>query len=43
MLSGVYMYVDKLTTPDNIVVLCLLYTYRIIILGSKKHNGDGAP
>ena len=32
--------VDKLYTPDNIVVLWLLYPYRIIILGSNKHNGE---
>ena len=35
--------VDKLYTPDNIVVLWLLYPYRIIPLGSNKHNGDDAP
>ena len=35
--------VDKLSTPDNIVVLRLLYLYRIIALGSNKHNGDDAP
>ena len=37
------MYVDKLSAPDNIVVLWLLNPYRIIILGSNKHNGDDAP
>ena len=35
--------VDKLYTPDNTVVLLLLYRYRIITLGSNKHNGDDAP
>ena len=35
--------VDKLYTPDNIVVLWLLYPYRIITLGSNKHNGDDGP
>ena len=35
--------VDKLYTPDNIVVLWLLYPYRIITLVSNKHNGDDAP
>ena len=35
--------VDKLYTPDNIVVLRLLYPYRIITLGSNKHNEDDAP
>ena len=34
--------VDKLYTPDNIVVLRLLYPYIIITLGSNKHNGDDA-
>jgi len=33
--------VDKLYTPDNIVVLWLLYPYRIINVGSNKHNRDG--
>ena len=35
--------VDKLYIPDNVVVLWLLYPYRIITLGSNKHNGDDAP
>jgi len=35
--------VDKLYTPDNIVVLLLLYLYRIITLGCNKHNGEHAP
>jgi len=35
--------VDKLRTPDNIVVLWLLCHYRIITLGSNKHIGDDAP
>ena len=35
--------VDKLYTPDSIVVLRLLYPYRLVILGSNKHNGDDAP
>jgi len=34
--------VDKLYTPDNIVMLRLLYPYKII-LGSNKHSGDDAP
>jgi len=34
--------VDKLYTPENIVVLWLLYPSRIITLGSNKHNGDDA-
>ena len=33
---------DKLYTFDNVVVLWLLYPYRIITLGSNKHNTDGA-
>ena len=33
-------HVDKLYTSDNIVVWWLLYPYRIITLGSNKHNGD---
>jgi len=35
--------VDKLYIPGNTVVLRLLYSYRIITLGSSKHNGDDAP
>jgi len=35
--------VDKSYTADNIVVLWLLYPYRIITLGSNKHNGDEDP
>ena len=35
--------VDKLYTPDNIAVLRLLYPYRIVTLGSNKHNGDDDP
>jgi len=34
---------DKLYTPRNIVVLWLLYPYRIINVGYNKHNGDDAP
>ena len=34
---------DKLYTLDNIVLLWLLYPYRIITLGSNKQNGDDAP
>jgi len=33
----------SLYTPDNIVVLWLLYPYRIITLGSNTHNGDDGP
>jgi hypothetical protein len=35
--------VDRLYTPDNRVVLWMLYLYRIITLISNKHNGDDAP
>jgi len=35
--------VDNSYTPDNMVVLWLLYPYRIITLGSNKHNGDYPP
>ena len=35
--------VDMLYTPDNTVVLLPLYPYRVITLGSNKHNGDDAP
>ena len=35
--------VGNLYKPDNIVVLWLLYHYRIITLGSNKHNWDDAP
>jgi len=35
--------IDKLYTPDNIVVLWLLYPYTIITLGSNKHNEDDVP
>ena len=35
--------VDKLDTPDNIVLIWLLYPYRIITLGYNKHNGGDGP
>ena len=37
-----HVVVDKLYTPGNIVVLRLPYPYRIITVGSNKHNGDDA-
>jgi hypothetical protein len=37
------LHEKHLVAFDNMVVLWLLYPYRIITLGSNRHNGDDDP